>query len=178
LVQTRLYNITMLENIGINGRLLSFQIINFLVLIFVLNKFLYKPVLRMIQNRQKEIDKGLKLAVDMQAKEERLAQDREKVLKKARAEAQVLLEQKKEEAVKVREKIIAEARQEKEAIVASGKREIEANRRDMEKKLEQDVLEIAYGMTEKILENVLTKKDQEVIIHSQLKKLGSIKSKE
>ncbi|NCN58782.1 ATP synthase F0 subunit B [Candidatus Roizmanbacteria bacterium CG22_combo_CG10-13_8_21_14_all_38_20] len=167
----------MLENIGINGRLLSFQIINFLVLIFILNKFLYKPVLKMIQDRQSEINKGLRLTEDMQIKEEGLVKDREKVLKRAREEAQALLEQKKQEAVKVREKIIAEARQEKEAIVASGKREIEANRRDMEKKLEQDVLEIAYGMTEKVLQDVLTKKDHEVIIHSQLKKLGLIKSK-
>ena len=161
----------MLENIGIDGRLLTFQIVNFVVLVFVLNKFLYKPVLKMIKDRQKEIDLGLKLKAEMEEKEEGLVQKKKKVLEKARQEAQELLEQKKKDAVEVQEKIIANARSEKEEIVAQGKREIEAHRQEMEKKLQSDVIEIAYGMTQKILQGILSKKDQEAIIRSQLDKL-------
>lgn len=125
----------------------------------------------MIKDRQKEIDLGLKLKAEMEEKEEGLVQKKKKVLEKARQEAQELLEQKKKDAVEVQEKIIANARSEKEEIVAQGKREIEAHRQEMEKKLQSDVIEIAYGMTQKILQGILSKKDQEAIIRSQLDKL-------
>jgi len=142
----------------------------------VLNKFLYKPVLKIIQDRQKEIDSGLKLKEEMEEKVESLAKDRENVLKKARIEAQKFLEQKKQEAGKVREKIISDAREEKEEMVASGKREIEANRKEMEKLMQQDVLEIAFNMTQKVLKDTLKKKDHETIIRSQLEKLSKTNS--
>lgn len=165
----------MLENIGIDGKLLTFQIINFLVLVFVLNKFLYKPVLKIIKDRQSEINSGLKLKEDMEKKEEGLRKERQEILSGAREEAQEILEQKRKEADKVKEKIIAEARIEKEEIVTSGKREVEANRIEMEKKMQVDVIEIAYEMTQKVLRDILSNKDQSSIILSQLKKIATLK---
>ena len=51
-----------LENFGLNPMLLIAQIVNFLIVLFILKKFLYKPVLEMLKKRQTTIKDGLKQA--------------------------------------------------------------------------------------------------------------------
>jgi F-type H+-transporting ATPase subunit b len=76
-----------LHEFGINPVLLVAQIINFAIVFWVLKKFLYKPILTMLKERQKEIKKGITDAEDARVLLEKTTQKEKEVLKKAQAES-------------------------------------------------------------------------------------------
>lgn len=165
----------MLESIGIDLSLLTFQIINFLIFILILKKFLYTPILKIISDRQREIEQGLTLRDEMQEQQLNLAKERERIVKEAQEEVQLLLERKKEEAEKVKNKILEDARSEKETIIRQGKKEAQEIRREMEKDVQQETINLAILMTEKVLSNLLSEKKQREIIQKELDKLSEEK---
>src|SRR3989338_3468431 len=67
------------------------QIINFGIIVFLLTKFLYHPLLKVIEDRKKKIDEGLRLNAKMKEKEEEIAQEKERVLQEARVDGQKLI---------------------------------------------------------------------------------------
>ena len=58
-----------MDKLGIEPVMLLTQVINFLVLVILLTKFLYKPILKLIDERRKKIEEGLQLAQEMKLKE-------------------------------------------------------------------------------------------------------------
>lgn len=48
-----------MEQLGIDAKLLVAQMVNFLIIVFVLSKILYKPILTMLDKRRKEIEKRI-----------------------------------------------------------------------------------------------------------------------
>ena len=50
----------LLSNLGINGKLLLAQIVNFFILLYILKRFAYKPILKVLDDRKEKIEKGLR----------------------------------------------------------------------------------------------------------------------
>lgn len=73
--------------LGINGMLFLGQLINFLVVLVVLWIFAYKPLMKLMDERSKKIEQGVKRADEMDARVKELESERESVLKEARREA-------------------------------------------------------------------------------------------
>ncbi len=73
-----------MEKLGIDPVMLVTQIINFAILAFILTKFLYKPILKLLDERQKKIAEGLELSQKMKLKEEEIQKEKEPVLHKAK----------------------------------------------------------------------------------------------
>lgn len=168
----------MLEAIGIDFPLLTFQIINFLILAWLLKKYLYAPILKIISDRQQEIEEGLALREKMKEKEANLGKERERIMREANEEAQLLIERKMEDAEKVKNKILDDARSAREAIITQGKKEVKGIRSEMEKDIQQEVINLATLMTEKVLSNLLSEKKQREIIQKELDKLSGAKFSE
>jgi F-type H+-transporting ATPase subunit b len=127
-----------LSSLGINGPFLIAQIVNFFVLLFLLQRFLFKPVVKMLESRKQRIAEGLQAAevarreaeaerAQLQAQmdvERREAMERiasaskrgetlaDEITASARQDAQRILEQAREEAGRERERILAEAQHE------------------------------------------------------------------
>lgn len=88
----------MLEKIGINPVSLIAQIINFGLLLFILSKLLYKPVLRLFDERAKKIAQGLKAAEDSLKEKEKIEEMKKEEMKKNRQEMEKLLVQASQQA--------------------------------------------------------------------------------
>ena len=71
-----------MEKLGINTTLFLTQMVNFLIMVFILQRFLYKPILKMIKERQEKISDGLALAENMAGEKEKLGKEREKMGKR------------------------------------------------------------------------------------------------
>ena len=106
-----------LTSLGINGKMLIAQIINFLVLLFILNKLLYKPILKMFDERRLKIEQGLKDAE--KAKETRQSADdeAEKIREKAYKEANDIIAGAKKEATMQASEIKTDATREAEKML-------------------------------------------------------------
>lgn len=147
------------------------QIINFLIMVLVLTKFLYKPILKTIDERRKKISEGLELSEKMKEKEEELLREREKVLDKARAEGQKILEELKAKAKKSGEEILAEAKSEALALKEKAQKDIEDERKKIWSSVSDEVLTLSMGMTKTVIGQLLDSKFQDEVIEKKLKAL-------
>jgi len=164
-----------MEQLGIEPKLLLAQIINFSIIIFVLSKLLYKPILAMLEKRKKEIEKGLALSQRMQEEEVKLKQKQEKMLDETRKQARMILEEAKKQGKEAEREIVNEAHKEAKEIVEKGRLELAHLHKEMEKDLRKESVALATAMAKRLLVSVMKEDKQHQLLESQLKELESMK---
>ncbi len=153
-----------LKDFGFNPILLTAQIINFLIILFVLKKFMYKPVLDMLKKRENDIKKGIK---DSEEAEKRLAEASEKekqILQKARSEADKMLQDAKNEADGLKIEKMEQTRAEVEKMLEQARLTIAQETKEAEERLMRKVGGIAIALLEKSLVGIFGEKEQKVIL--------------
>jgi F-type H+-transporting ATPase subunit b len=154
----------LLNNLGINGKLLLAQIVNFLVLLFVLYKFAYGPVLKLLNERTSKIEKGLKDAEDAQKKLEEISEKEKEVLARARKQAQEIVAKAEEVAIKSKEEIMASAKEQSEKILNDSAKKIESEKMLMFQEVKKQVSELVISATGRVIDEKLDeKKDRELV---------------
>jgi F-type H+-transporting ATPase subunit b len=164
-----------MEKLGLNPSWLIAQIIAFGILVYLLQRFLYKPVLKMLDERRQRIEQSM---LDAQAASEKAAAAQaefERRLNEARKEAQAILATANEMSGKMREDILDTARQEARRMVDKAKEEIEADRERTMAQLEKQVAELAISASERVLGQALDDKMQRRLIDDFLTKTGGLK---
>lgn len=165
-----------MEKLGIEPILLLTQVINFTILVVLLTKFLYKPILKMLEERKKKIEEGLALTEKMKLKEEELKKEREKVIDKAREEGQGIIEESKQHAKKLEEDLIARANEEARLIKEKAKNDFEDEKVGIIKELNQKAVKIAISMVRSIIPEIVDKKSQLDIVERKLASLEKEKN--
>lgn len=160
-----------MEQLGIEPQLLLAQIINFAIIIVVLSKLLYKPILDILEKRRHEIEEGLKITERMRQEEEKWKEKRERMLAEARREGHKILEDARVQAKREERDILEEARVEASDIIAKGKAEVERLRAELVKKLERDAVDLGVVMAKRLLTKTLTTADQRQILNKHLKEI-------
>lgn len=164
-----------MEKLGIEPKLLLAQLVNFGIIIFVLSKFLYKPILDMLEKRKKEIEKGLELTRKMTEDEERFQQKKQKMLEQTRKEAQDILEEARKQGKEEEKEIIATAHKDAETILEKGKADALAARINMEKDVQASAIDLAVAMSERLLTGVLSADEKHKLISKHIKELENVK---
>ena len=154
----------LISKLGIDWKLLIAQIVNFLVLLFVLWKFAYGPIIAMLEKRQKKIEKGLKDAEDAHKKLAESEERQKEILKKARTEAKVIVEKSRKQAEKAKSEIALEAKLQSEKIITDAKAQIEQEKQKTIAEIKSEIGSLVVSATEKIVgEKIDEKKDAELI---------------
>src|SRR5688572_12301567 len=96
---------SVVRDFGIQPVLLAAQVVNFLILLLILKKFLYGPILKVLETRKKRIEESLKNASVIELRLQKTEEEKEKVLEKAALEARKILD----EATKSANLVIEEA---------------------------------------------------------------------
>lgn len=164
-----------MDKLGIEPIQLLTQLFNFIVMVFILTKLLYKPLNKVLDERKRKIAEGLQYAQKMREELELSGKKREEVILEAKAEARKIIEEGKKSGKKLEEEIIAKAHKEAEAVLVKARKEIELERQDMEKSIKVQTVEIASAMTETVLSDVLTGDDHRAIIDKKLKDIAVLK---
>ena len=148
---------------------MSAQIINFGIVLFVLWRFAFKPLAKMMEKRSQEIEKSL---ADAKKIEENLAQsrlDKDEVLVKARKEAQAIIMQAQEQGKKQGEEMVASAKAEVANVVAGAKEQIAEEKRKMFKEVKEEIVSLTIETTKKVLGKAVSKEVDEKIVKESLK---------
>lgn len=154
----------LLNKLGIDWKLLIAQIINFLVLLFVLYRFAYKPVLAMLEKRTKKIEKGLKDAEEAKKQLEAGRKKQAEILRKTRAEAKSIVEKAYIQAERGKSEIAAEAKAQKEKMIADAKAQIGQEKEKAVREIKSEIGNLIVAATEKIIdEKIDEEKDKEII---------------
>ena len=143
-----------------------------LLVVFVLIKFAWKPVLGMINERNKSIEDALKLAETTKAEMAKLQADNERIIAEARKERDNLLK----EAREMKDQMIAQAKSEASAeankIMAAAKLSIENEKNQAMQDLKNQVATLSFEIAEKVIGKELeNKKVSDEIIAESIKNL-------
>lgn len=140
---------------GIDWKLMVAQLINFAVVFFVLKKFAYKPILKLLDERKQKIEDGLSFAEKAKQELASIEVIKTEEIAKAKTQGLEIVKASEVSAGKVRDEIIAGGEVEKQKLIATGKALIAEQKNRMEK----GVYEQAVSLVEVALGKVLAKKE-------------------
>lgn len=151
---------------GVNWQMLLFQAITFLLVVWVLKKFVLSKLYDIIDARKAEIDNGLKMA-EQAKKELASAQDEiDKILGDARTQAESIVSDAKKESSQIVKHAEDKATVRAEAIVADAHAKLDIDISTARKKLESETAHLISSVAEAVLQEKLTAtKDQELIMN-------------
>ncbi len=144
-----------MASLGILGPNLLFQIINFLIVLYLLNRFLYRPILRLFAERRERIREGLHAAELARQEAERERERMRAELDRERRESQERLRQAIEESEAAARARLQEANAEAERILTEASREAESLRERSLQALQGEIANLALLAAAKVLEDGL-----------------------
>ena len=152
--------------------LFVWTIITFMVLFFVLAKFAWKPLIKMLQEREEMIRDSLDDAEKAKAELEHLNEESEAIMTKARAEAQTILANGKAAAEKVKEDTIAKAKEQAIKIIKKTEKQIQIEKDKAIADIKQEVVNLSLSVAKKLINKNLNDADNKSLIEETLKKVN------
>ncbi|MCH8545280.1 MAG: F0F1 ATP synthase subunit B [Cryomorphaceae bacterium] len=149
--------------------LIFWTTLTFLLLVFLLKKFAWGPILTAVKDREESIDNALKSAEKAREEMKNLQADNEKILAEARAERDAMLKEGRELRDKTIDGAKEAAKSEAEKMIENAREQIEMQKRAAMTELKNQVAALSIDMAEKILRKELSDaKRQEALINEML----------
>jgi F-type H+-transporting ATPase subunit b len=126
--KTAVEAVSPLARLGVDWRLLVAQLVNFGIVLFVMAKWVYKPLLKVMDERAAKIEQGLKDAAAAAVAKATADSEKDVVVTEARQRARAIVEEAEALALSLREEQVKKAKTEVESIVAKGKEQLTADR--------------------------------------------------
>lgn len=160
-----------LSDFGVQPILLAAQVVNFLILFFILKKFLYRPILKMFETRKQTIAQSLKNAEEIEQRLLKTEEDREKKLRQASDEARKILD----DATKSASGIVAEAHTkaalDMDIIFKKGEESIKQEKAKMQQEIREELANLVVLALQKVSGKVFNRSDQKNILQQTIKDL-------
>lgn len=142
--------------------LFAMQTVILLVLIFILVKFAWKPILNSLNDREEGIQNALDAAENAKLEMQNLQADNEKLLKEARAERESMLKEAREMKNKMIEDAKTEASESAAKLVAQAQASIESEKKAAIADLKSQVANLSVEIAEKVVRTELSNKDKQL----------------
>lgn len=152
---------------------LLYTVVNVLILFLLLRKFLYKPVMGIIAQRQKQVDDALNAAETSKKEAATAMNAAQDKLRNVDTEAAARREAYEQQAETAKQQLLAEAQKQADAIVAEGKAAAEAERQHKLREADAQTTALARAMCEKLLSRNLTEQDDSRLLDDLLEKAGA-----
>jgi F-type H+-transporting ATPase subunit b len=154
-------------NIG----LAVWTILTFVIVLLVLRRYAWKPILDAMEARERGIQRLIDDAEAARAEADALLQQYRKQLDESRAEGARILAEGKAAAERVREDMLARARSEAEAIVARTGHEIDLERQKAVAEIKEQAVELAISAASKVIEEDLDDERHRRLVEEYLKEI-------
>ena len=153
--------------------LFIWTIITFLVLLALLAKFAWRPLLDALERRQESIRKSLDDARHAKQELERLQSESQRILAQARTEAEAIITRTRDDASRFREELRQKAQQEASAIVKNAERQIELETARALQQIRHEAVDLSVAIASKLLQRNVSKEDNERLIEDTFRQLES-----
>lgn len=161
-----------LDIISVNLWQILISLANLVIIFLVLKKFFYKPVKKVLDQRQKEIDQRYFEAESAQKIAEQNKAEWDEKIKTASTEADSILKTATATAEKRADTIVSEAREKADGIVRRAENEAQLELKKAEEQIKREIVEVSGALTEKMLEREINAEDHRNLIDSFLEKVG------
>lgn len=157
---------------GFNGGDILFQLIMFIILLALIKKFAWGPLMGIMQQREEHISSEIDAAEKSRIEANKLLEETRAELKASRQQAQEIIENAKKVGDSQKEEIIAAARAEAERLKESAKMEIEQQTEQAMSSLREQVASLSVLIASKVIEKDLSAEDQEKLINEYIQEAG------
>ena len=146
------------------------QIVILIILLFLMKKFAWKPILNSLEDRENGIEDALQAAENARREMQNLQADNEKLVKEARAERDAMMK----EAREIKDKIISDAKEDAKEVTANliekANASIQQEKQAALAEIKKNVAELSIGIAESVIKKELSnKKDQLDLVEGILK---------
>jgi F-type H+-transporting ATPase subunit b len=155
--------------------LFIWTILTFLVLLWLLAKFAWRPVLQALESRQELIRKSLDDAQEARRELERLHVESAQILKEARVQADVIITQTRADGERLREEMRQKARTEADTIVRNAERQIQLETARALQQIRHEAADLSVMIASKLIQRNLSKEDNERLIEDALNQVEARK---
>ena len=147
------------------------QLLAFIVLIIVVTKFAYKPVRKYLDKRSQILNDERKEAEELKQKAKENFYESEKKLAEVRDNASKIIDNAREKAKLEKENILKEANQEANKVKTNAYKAIEEEKSKAKQEIKEDIVDVAFTMTSKLLEREVSDEDNKKIVDDFVKEL-------
>ena len=145
----------------------------FLVLLYLLKRFAWGPLLAALDERQAGIRKSLDDADRAKKELEQAQQEAEAILGKARSQADAIVSEARSDAAKLREDLRRQAQQEAQSIVGNAERQIQQERDRALVQIRGEAVDVSLMIASKLIRRNLTKEDNAALIDDAVRQVES-----
>ncbi len=160
-----------LGTLGIDGGIFVAQLVNFLIVLLVLWKFAYKPIVKMLDQRSERIEKSIRDAEHVEKRVAALEDERKEIVAEARAEAAKVMELARADAEAMRTDMVEKAKREVERVVVNGKAQLKADQEAMMREARKELADIAVSAAKRILADGVDEKKSASLAEEVVRKL-------
>ncbi|MBQ4526704.1 MAG: F0F1 ATP synthase subunit B [Clostridia bacterium] len=161
-----------LDVISVNLWQILISLINLVLLFLIIKKFLYKPVRKVLKQRQDEIDNLYNEANTANASAQENMKLWDEKIKSAKSEADSIISDAAMKADLRKNDIISEAKQTAEGIIRQAENDAELERRKAEAEIKTEIVDVSAALAKKILEREININDHKEMIDSFVNNLG------
>jgi F-type H+-transporting ATPase subunit b len=151
--------------------LFIWTILTFLVLVGLLAKFAWRPLLEALERRQATIAKALDDAKLARQELERLQKESAEMMRQARVEAEVIIARSRTDAEALREELKQRSRAEAAAIVKNAEQQIQLETARAIQQIRHEAVDLSVTIAPKILQRQVSREDNEALIEATLKQV-------
>ncbi len=159
------------QEFGINWYLVLAQAINFLVILYLLKRYVYKPVFNILKKREEMVKKGIDDAKIAKETLEKAEEERRKIIKDARDDAKLILDEANTSSREIIHTAQDKAKKQTLVTLHDAKEEIEREARITEKKIQGNIGAFIEKILHESLREYLSSSDQNIIIEKIIQRL-------
>ncbi|MET3317831.1 UNVERIFIED_ORG: F-type H+-transporting ATPase subunit b [Peribacillus simplex] len=157
---------------GFNGGDMLFQLVMFIILLALLKKFAWGPLMGIMTQREEHVANEIQAAEASRQEALKYLEEQREIVKQSRTEAGQLIENAKLQGEAQREDIVNQARLEAERVKESAKREIVQEKEKAITALREQVASLSVLIASKVIEKELSEADQEQLINDYIQEAG------
>lgn len=158
--------------ISVNPGLIFWTVVTFIVLLIVLKKVAWKPILAALDQREAAIKESLEKAEKAKEEAQKVLDENKSNIAKAEEESKKIIDQSRTYAEKLKDQIIRESKEQAKKIVEDASQEIDRKKEAAFNDLKNQVAEIAIIAAEKILKETLNKESNKKIVDKYISEIS------
>ena len=148
---------------------------NLIILMLVMKKLLFKPIMDMLEKRDSEVNEMYQKAEDAQKNSEALEIEYTQKLSAAKEEASRIMKDATYEATLKGEAIVSDAQKQASALLTKAQKEIEREKEAAVSEIKNDIASLAVNIAEKVIEKDLNENDHERLLEEFISGSGEEK---
>ncbi len=160
-----------IKGFGLDPVLLGAQIINFLIILFILKRFAYKPVLEILKKREDSIKEGLKQAEEGKKILNEALEKERKILQEANRRTEKIIEDAKNQSIENGKEVLENTKKQAESMMKTAREQIMQETKEAENKIATKVSELAIEFLQKSMLDIFGDRQQEELTQAALRKI-------